>query len=61
MKERLDTAKPTQQEPALRKASGYPFFNTSMFTLRRLRDNPKQLKQNFEDYLDGFSRVASVN
>jgi type I restriction-modification system DNA methylase subunit len=53
MKERLDKAKITQQEPALRKASGYPFYNTS--TLRRLMDNPKQLKQNFEDYLDGFS------
>src|SRR5271165_3222732 len=55
MRERLDKAKITQQEPALRKSSGYPFYNTSKFTLRRLRDNPKQLKQNFEDYLDGFS------
>jgi type I restriction enzyme M protein len=55
MRERLDKAKITQQEPALRKSSGYPFYNTSTFTLRRLRDNPKQLKQNFEDYLDGFS------
>jgi len=61
MRERLDKAKITQQEPALRKASEYPFYNTSTFTLRRLRDNPKQLRQNFEDYLDGFSpNVAEI-
>ena len=52
MKDRLDKAKITQQGPALRKASEYPFYNTSAFTLRRLRDNPKQLRQNFEDYPD---------
>ena len=55
MKAQLDKAKISNQEAALRKASGLDFFNTSQFTLRRLMDNPKQLKANFLDYLDGFS------
>lgn len=55
MKAQLDKAKVANQEAALRKASGLDFFNTSEFTLRRLMDNPKQLKANFLDYLDGFS------
>ncbi len=55
MKAQLDKAKVTNQEAALRKISGYGFYNTSQFTLRRLLDNPKQLRANFLDYLDGFS------
>ncbi len=55
MKTQLDKAKVANQEAALRKASGLDFYNTSQFTLRRLMDNPKQLKSNFLDYLDGFS------
>ena len=37
------------------KASGYPFYNTSDFTLRRLLDEPSQIRANFENYLNGFS------
>jgi type I restriction enzyme M protein len=35
--------------------TGYPFHNTSRFTLRKLHDTPSQIKANFEDYLNGFS------
>jgi len=52
---RLDAAGITNQHAALASASGQAFYNTSSFTLRRLMDSPKQLKANFEIYLDGFS------
>ncbi len=55
MKEKLDTAKIANQGPALAQAAKQPFYNTSQFTLRRLLDQPKQLKANFADYLNGFS------
>lgn len=35
--------------------TGYPFYNTSPFTLQRLYDTPSQIKTNFEAYLNGFS------
>src|SRR5690348_14853835 len=56
-KAQLDAAKITNQEAALRAASGHSFYNISKFTLRDLRNrgNPQQLKADFEDYLDGFS------
>ena len=40
---------------ALTKASGVPFYNTSKFTFRRLLDEPANIKENFLDYLNGFS------
>lgn len=55
MKERLDRAKVANQDAALAKAAGQAFYNASPFTLRRLLDNPKQLRANFEAYLNGFS------
>jgi type I restriction enzyme M protein len=55
MKAKLDKAKVSNQGPALAQAAKQPFYNTSRFTLRRLLDQPKQLKANFRDYLDGFS------
>lgn len=43
----------------LRDASGYVFFNTSQWTLKRLHgtatNNQQILLANIEDYLDGFS------
>ena len=50
----------TELDPAgLTQASGYVFYNTSKWTLRRLHDtaaNSQQiLQQNFEEYLNGFS------
>lgn len=43
------------QAPQLEKASRYKFYNTSRFTLRRLLDEPSQIRANFENYLNGFS------
>jgi type I restriction enzyme M protein len=55
MKANLDKAGVSNQSAALAKAAGQPFYNTSPFTLKRLLDQPKKLKANFRDYLDGFS------
>jgi type I restriction enzyme M protein len=57
MKEALDKAKITNQDAALRQASGQAFYNISPFTLRDLKARAKQqqLKADFEAYLDGFS------
>ncbi|GAA4415441.1 class I SAM-dependent DNA methyltransferase [Nibrella viscosa] len=47
-------------ENGLREASGYVFYNTSDWTLQRLRDtatnNQQLLEANFKAYLDGFSQ-----
>lgn len=50
----------TEFDPsALSTASGYVFYNTSKWTLRKLHDtatnNQQILVQNFEEYLNGFS------
>ncbi len=57
MKEQLDAAGITNQDQALRQASGEAFYNTSPFRLRDLasRGRQQQLKGDFEAYLDGFS------
>lgn len=46
------------QEQVLFGVTGHPFCNTSRFTMKSLRGetNPIRLKQNFLEYLDGFSR-----
>ena len=56
-----DEAKFTEwDENGLRQASGYVFYNTSEWTLQRLKDtasnNQNILQANFEDYLNGFSK-----
>ena len=57
MKEQLDRAGVTNQDAALRQASGEAFYNTSQFRLRDLtsRGKQQQLRADFEAYLDGFS------
>lgn len=57
MKTQLDANGVVNQEPALQAAAGQPFFNTSKFSLKDLRNrgNQQQLKADFEDWLDGFS------
>lgn len=55
-----DEAKFTElEENGLMHASGYVFYNTSVWTLQRLHDtatnNQQILQANFEDYLNGFS------
>ncbi|MBQ1062641.1 class I SAM-dependent DNA methyltransferase [Micromonospora sp. C41] len=57
MKENLDTKGIVNQEAALKVAAKQPFYNTSRFSLRDLRSrtDQRQLKADFEDYLEGFS------
>ena len=57
MKDQLDQAGVTNQDAALRQASGEAFYNTSPFRLRDLtsRSRQQQLRADFEAYLDGFS------
>ena len=57
MKAALDKEKVTNQDDALRAASGQAFYNTSPFLLRDLKSRATQqkLKDDFEAYLDGFS------
>ena len=57
MKAQLDDAGITNQDAALRQASGEAFYNTSPFRLRDLasRGRQQQLRADFEAYLDGFS------
>ena len=57
MKAQLDEAGVTNQDAALRRASGEAFYNTSSFRLRDLTSRAKQqqLRADFEAYLDGFS------
>lgn len=53
----LDQHNVVDQEGALRMAAGQAFYNTSEFTLSRLpaSGQGQRLRDNFIDYLDGFS------
>jgi type I restriction enzyme M protein len=52
----LDAHKVAEQDGALRMAAGQAFYNTSDFTLGNLTSGAGQrLRDNFIDYLDGFS------
>jgi type I restriction enzyme M protein len=53
----LDQHEVVDQEGALRMAAGQAFYNTSEFTLSRLpaSGQGQRLRDNFIDYLDGFS------
>ena len=57
MKAALDREQITNQDDALRSASGQAFYNTSPFLLRDLKSRKTQqtLKDDFMAYLDGFS------
>jgi type I restriction enzyme M protein len=57
MKTTLDRANILHQDQALRQAAGQAFYNSSPFTLRDLRSRASQqkLRDDFTDYLDGFS------
>lgn len=41
--------------PVLERVTGYPFYNTSQFTLRSLLKDSKNISSNFRQYLNGFS------
>lgn len=57
MHEQLNKMGVTEQEASLRRAAKLPFYNTSNFSLRDLRNraNKQQLRADFENWLDGFS------
>lgn len=58
MHKKLNEMKVTEQEASLRRAAKLPFYNTSKFSLKDLRNraNKQQLLADFEDWLDGFSK-----
>lgn len=47
----------TKYEPFLTKVTGYPFYNTSAFTMSTLKNeiDPQRLKMNVIEYFNGFS------
>ena len=55
MHEQLNKLKIENQSPQLRKVSGYVFYNTSKYTFKKLLNDPANIWQNLENYLDGFS------
>lgn len=55
MHEQLNKMKIDNQSPQLRKVSGYVFYNTSKYTFKKLLNDPSNIRQNLENYLDGFS------
>lgn len=57
-KKMLDNNKISNQDPILFSITGYPFYNTSLFTMKTLKSetDPLRLKMNFTDYLNGFSK-----
>lgn len=58
MKEQLDKNKIENQAPVLYDITGYPFYNTSKFTMKNLKSeiDPLRLKMNFIEYLNGYSK-----
>lgn len=57
MKEQLDKNHIENQAPILYSITGYPFYNTSKFTMKTLKSeiDAQRLKMNFLEYLNGFS------
>lgn len=55
MHEKLDKMKIDNQAPQLKKISDYVFYNTSPYTFKKLLNEPANIRQNLENYLDGFS------
>jgi len=41
--------------PIILKATGTQFYNTSQYDLARLKDEPANIRHNFQNYLNGFS------
>ncbi|MBQ8767924.1 MAG: SAM-dependent DNA methyltransferase [Clostridia bacterium] len=46
---------PTTPAALLEQISGYPFYNTSKFTLKKLLNDSDGIAENFKSYIDGFS------
>ena len=43
------------RERLLKNASGYSFYNTSLYTFETLLADPANIESNFRAYLNGFS------
>ena len=58
MKEQLDKSRIENQAPVLYNITGYPFYNTSKFTMKTLKSeiDPMRLKMNFIEYMNGYSK-----
>lgn len=57
----LVKSNPTVPETILEKASGYKYYNISAYTLTNLLNEPDAIKENFLDYLEGYSwRVKEI-
>lgn len=48
-------ANPNLPAALMEKVSGYPFYNTSEFTLARLLNDSDNIAANFQSYIEGFS------
>ncbi|MDR0685313.1 MAG: type I restriction-modification system subunit M N-terminal domain-containing protein, partial [Spirochaetaceae bacterium] len=46
---------PNTPERVLKRKAGFPFYNTSRFTLAELLADSKNIAANFESYIAGFS------
>lgn len=46
---------PNYPEKAMYRISGYQFYNTSRFNLKKLVDDPEHISSNFKNYIQGFS------
>lgn len=55
MHQQLNKMKIENQMPQLKKVSGYVFYNTSPYTFKKLLNEPANIRQNLEVYLDSFS------
>lgn len=57
-KKLLDDNHIDNQAPLLYEVTGYPFYNTSQFTMKTLKSevDAQRLKMNFIEYLNGFSK-----
>jgi len=56
-KDFCDANKITDYAPFLTQVTGYPFYNTSAFTMKTLKNeiDPQRLKMNVIEYFNGFS------
>lgn len=43
-------------DPLLKSASGYPFYNTSKYTFKKLTQDPENIASNLKQYINGFSK-----
>ena len=51
---------PSYPEKAMVRISGYPFFNTSEFTLAELCNDQDHIAANFVEYINGFSKNVQM-